>query len=143
MNEPACQGCHDRDAELALLRQQVAELQAAVRDLQARLNTTSANSSTPPSADPLDAPARPAKKPSRNKRGAQPGHQAFARTRLPPDRVTRVVVHAPTRCARCRSPLPALPGPADPEPSWHQVIDLPPVVATVVEHQGHTRVRAR
>jgi transposase len=36
--------------------------------------------------------------------------------------------------------LPAEPGPGDPEPSWHQVADLPELAAVITEHQGHARI---
>src|SRR4029453_4933917 len=36
-------------------------------------------------------------------------------------------------------PLPADPGPDDPEPSWHQVAELPEMAAQVTEYQGHFR----
>jgi hypothetical protein len=45
----------------------------------------------------------------------------------------------PSRCERCRSPLPAQPGPNDPEPSWHQFAELPRLAAVVTEFQGHAR----
>jgi transposase len=35
--------------------------------------------------------------------------------------------------------LSAEPGPRDPEPTWHQVAELPEVLARVTEHQGHAR----
>jgi hypothetical protein len=35
--------------------------------------------------------------------------------------------------------LPASPGPNDPAPTWHQVVELPPLVAQVTEYQGHAR----
>jgi transposase len=36
--------------------------------------------------------------------------------------------------------LPAEPGPDDPEPTWHQVAELPPLAARITEHQGHARI---
>ena len=35
--------------------------------------------------------------------------------------------------------MPQEPGPDDPEPTWHQVAELPPLAAIVTEHQGHAR----
>ena len=37
------------------------------------------------------------------------------------------------------APLPQEPGPDDPEPTWHQVAEIPPLAAIVTEHQGHAR----
>ena len=139
MNEPVCQGCRDRDVVITTLLQRVADLETAVRDLQAKLHQNSTNSSCPPSADPLDAPKRPTKQPTGKKPGAQPGHEACARTRLPVDRVQTVVPLLPSHCQHCQAALPTAAQPGDPEPSWHQVLDLPPLVAHVTEYQGHSR----
>jgi transposase len=35
--------------------------------------------------------------------------------------------------------LPAQPGPDDPEPTWHQVAELPEMAAQITEYQGHVR----
>lgn len=140
MGEQVCQGCRDRDAIIAALVQQVAGLTARVAELEARLGQNSGNSSRPPSADPLDAPKREPKKATGRRRGGQPGHAPFLRSRLPADRVTEVVRHLPGACECCLAGLPADPRPGDPEPSWHQVVNLPEVRAEVVEHQGHSRV---
>src|SRR5438067_5578911 len=132
MSQPGCPGCEE-------MQRRVAELEALVRDLQARLGLNATNSSLPPSANPPAAPKPVTKAPTGKRRGAQPGHPPLLRRRLPPERVARAVVFAPARCDRCRAPLPALPGPGDPEPSWHQVAELPPLAAEVVEYQGHYR----
>src|SRR5437660_5373952 len=130
MDEPACPGCR------ALLRR----LEAAERriaDLEARLGQNASNSSLPPSANPPAAPKPVVKKPSGRAPGAQPGHAPHLRQRLPADRVTAFAPLVPERCRRCRHRLPAAPGPNDPEPTWHQVVELPPRLALVTEYQGH------
>jgi transposase len=132
MAEPECQGCRE-------LQRRVAELEALVRELQARLGRNSSNSSLPPSANPPAAPAPVVKKPTGKKPGGQPGHPPALRTRLPADRVHHVHVLAPTHCRRCRAPLPAQAGPGDPEPTWHQVAELPRRPVEVTEYQGHAR----
>jgi transposase len=132
MGEPECQGCRE-------LRRRVAELEALVRELQARLGRNSSNSSLPPSANPPSAPAPVAKKPTGKKPGGQPGHPPVLRTRLPADRVHHVHVLTPTHCRRCQAPLPAEAGPGDPEPTWHQVAELPGRPVEVTEYQGHAR----
>ena len=58
---------------------------------------------------------------------------------MPPERVNKVVVHRPEICAGCDSPLPVEAGPGDPEPTWHQVAEVPKQAAIVTEHQGHSR----
>src|SRR3954453_20572497 len=134
-----CPGCLERDARIAALERRVAELEALVRDLLARLGTNATNSGTPPSANPPDAPKPVTKRPTGKKPGGQPGHPARLKRRLPPERLHRVIRLAPGHWARCREPLPPHPGPDDPEPSWHQVAELPPVAALVTEYQGHYR----
>jgi transposase len=127
-----CLGCLERDARLAALERRLAELEA-------RLAANTTNSGIPPSANPPDAPKLPPKKRSRRKPGAQPGHPPHLKRRLPPERIDRVVVLAPTHCDHCQQPLPALGAPDDPPPTWHQVAELPPVAAEVVEYRGEYR----
>jgi transposase len=121
---------------------QLDELRAQVRDLKAKLNTHSGNSSLPPSANPPSAPKFPPKPPTGRKPGGQPGHKGHARVRLPAGRVKDVVEHIPSRCEQCQAPLPREAGVNDPEPTWHQVAELPAIVATVTEHRGHGRLCA-
>ena len=130
---PACPEC-------AQLRKRIAELEALVRDLQDRLNRNSSNSSIPPSANPLDAPKPVVKTPSGRKPGGQRGHPGHHRHRLPPERVTNIVPYVPTICTHCQAVLPTEPGPGDPEPTWHQVAELPELAAVITEHQGHARI---
>lgn len=133
---PECARLRERVAQLEGL---VARLEATVATLRDRLDNHSGNSSIPPSANPPHAP-RPASKPkSGRKRGGQPGHRGQSRGRIPIGQVARVVDHIPDACSCCRAPLPAEPQPGDPEPTWHQVIDIPPIVVEVVEHRGHAR----
>jgi transposase len=126
-----------RELDAALAR--IAALEAQVRELLARLGRNSSNSSAPPSADPPGAPKPVVKSPTGRRPGGQPGHPGHHRRRLPPERVNRVVPYVPTTCAGCHAPLPAEPGPGDPEPTWHQVAELPELAAVITEHQGHAR----
>jgi transposase len=134
-----CPGCLERDQRIAALERRVADLEALVRDLTARLGTNATNSGLPPSANPPGAPEPVAKRRTGRKPGGQPGHTAHLKRRLPPGRVDHVVTFIPDRCGRCREPLPPDPGPFDPEPTWHQVAELPPMAAEVTEYQGHFR----
>jgi transposase len=93
----------------------------------------------PPSANPPAAPKPVVKKPTGRRPGAQPGHAPCQRVRLPAQRVTQIVDHRPQRCTRCQARLPAERDPGDPDPSWHQVAELPPLLADITEHQGHFR----
>ena len=145
MDAPApargCANCGRLQAQVEQLQALVAQLQQQVRELQARLDQNSSNSHKPPSSDPPWAGKKPpARKPTGKPRGGQPGHQGHHRKRLPPERVDQVVDHIPTNCRRCDAPLNRQPSPADPEPGWHQVAELPEVPAAVVtEHRAHAR----
>jgi len=118
----------------------IADLQAELHELRSQLNRNSSNSSSPPSADPPGAPKPVIKTPTGRKPGGQPRHPGHHRLRLPPERVGTIVRYVPTICAHCQAPLPAEPGPGDPEPSWHQVAELPELAAIITEHQGHARI---
>jgi transposase len=139
MSEPSCPGCRQRDAVIADLQRQVADLAARVRDLEQRLATNATNSSLPPSANPPAAPKPVTKPPSGRKPGAQPGHELHLRQRLPAERLTAAIDFYPAHCDRCHGPLPAQPGPGDPAPSWHQVAELPELAAHITEYRGHAR----
>lgn len=139
MAKPSCPGCRERDQRIAALERRVAELERLVRQLQSRLGPNATNSSMAPSANPPAAPKPVTKTPTGRTPGAQPGHAPCRRARLPVERVHEVIRHLPTTCRRCQAALPAEPGPDDPEPSWHQVAELPLVTARVSEHQGHAR----
>lgn len=132
MSAPSCPGCRERDERLAAL-------EARVHELEAQLGKNASNSSLPPSANPPQAPPPVVKTPTGKRRGGQPGHPPLLRRRLPPQRLQQVIPLVPTTCGRCQAPLSAEAGPGDPEPTWHQVAELPEVAAHVVEYQGHAR----
>lgn len=134
-----CLGCQVRDERIAALEHRVAELEATVHDLTARLGTNATNSGTPPSANPPGAPKPVTKKRTGKKPGGQLGHSARLKRRLPPERLHKVIPFVPSHCAGCHEPLPPHQGSDDPEPSWHQVAELPKVAAQVTEYQGHYR----
>jgi transposase len=135
----ACPECEKLRAALDQAQQQIARLQAELHELRCQINRNSSNSSSPPSVDPPGAPKPVVKTASGRRPGGQPGHPGAHRRRLPPDRVQKIVPYVPTTCTRCQAPLPQDPGPGDPEPTWHQVAELPPLAAIVTEHQGHAR----
>ena len=110
-----------------------------MRDLQGRLCQNSSHSSVPPSANPPSAPPPVVRKPTGRRPGGQPGHPPALRQRLPANRVHAVHVVTPTHCRRCQAPLPAEAGPNDPEPTWHQVAELPRQPVRITEYQGHAR----
>jgi transposase len=136
MDGPECAGCRQRDALVAELKAKMAALEQRLAELEARLKTNSSNSSLPPSANPPSAPKPPPKPPTGRKPGGQPGHPGHSRRRLPPH---QIVPHVPTCCAHCQRPLSAEPSACDPAPKWHQVAELPAVLAVITEHQAHGR----
>jgi transposase len=122
------------------LEQLVAELTERVGQLESRLVQNSSNSSIPPSANPPQAPPPVVKKPTGRKPGGQPGHTAHLRQRLPPERLTGPIqYYLPDTCEACHDDLALAPGPDDPEPRWHQVVELPEFPVEVTEHQAHAR----
>jgi transposase len=146
-SNPECSGCRalqarvaELEAELALLRPLVAQLQEQLAKLSARLNRNSQNSSLPPSSDPPSA-ATPAAKPppSGRKPGGQQGHKGTTRCLKPTHECQRVVPFFPDTCAHCLAPLPADPSLDTPPPRRHQVLDLPPVLIETTEYQCHAR----
>jgi transposase len=135
----SCPECCKLRAALCEARKQIADLQAQLHELRVQLTRNSSNSSSPLSADPPGAPKPVVKTPTGRKPGGQPGHQGHHRRRLPPERVNQIVPYLPTICDHCQALLPAEPGPGDPEPTWHQVTELPQLEALITEHQGHAR----
>lgn len=139
MDASDCPGCRERDGRIAALEEQLAALRGEVKELRRQLGRNASNSSTPPSANPPAAPAPVRKKASGRRPGGQPGHPPHLKQRLPSERLARVIPYRPKVCRRCQASLPAAPGPDDPEPTWHQVAELPPLAAQVIEHQGQAR----
>jgi transposase len=133
MDEPSCAGCRE-------LLKRIAELEARLRELESQLGRNASNSSIPPSANPPQAPPPVRKKPTGRKPGGQPGHSASLRVRLPAERLTEPIVdYWPDVCEVCHDDLPAAPGADDPEPHWHQVVELPEMPVQVTEYQAHGR----
>jgi transposase len=110
-----------------------------IADLEARLAKNSSNSDRPPSSDPPGAPPPNVKKPTGRKRGGQPGHKKHERALIPPERVDKSSDHYPRGCRRCGEHLWG----HDPQPFRHQVIDIPRVLAKVVEYRLHALMCAK
>ena len=51
-------------------------------------------------------------------------------------------MHPPEVCSHCNVSLAGQSDPHLPETSWHQVAELPPVLAEITEHRGHARTCA-
>ena len=115
----------------------VAQLQAKIDELTARLNPNASNSSKPPSADPPWNKQAHAKPKSPLKRGGQPGHPGHYRHLLPKERVTKAVTFFPKKCDGCGAALPQKPQAGAPEPTLHQVLELPDQPLEVTQFEGH------
>lgn len=124
---------------ISLLEAQIDQLQAQIRDLREKLNQNSSNSSRPPSSDPPWIRYPSSKQKTGHPPGGQLGHPGHFRKFLPIERVNHVVVYVPERCGRCGHSLLQEIAPDDSPISRHQVVELPPVVADVTEHQWYSR----
>jgi transposase len=111
----------------------VEQLQQEVARLSERVNQNSQNSSKPPSSDPAAVKRKPAVKKGQRKQGGQPGHRGKGRKLKPPEQVSHFVVSRPTACDGCGALLLG----EDPQPSRHQVTELPRIEPEVIEYQVH------
>lgn len=123
---PDCPGCR-------VLTKRVAALENKLARLEARQRQNSSNSSRPPSSDPPWSKPTSSAQGNDRKRGAQPGHKKSERDLVPPDEVDDIQCCTPTICEDCGE---ALAG-KDRSPLRHQVTEIPPARATVVEYQLH------
>jgi hypothetical protein len=85
----------ERDAEIVVLREQLAGLQSQVAELAARVQSSSRNSSKPPSPDGL---AKPAPKSLRGKSGRKPGRPEGSPGRRWSSPITRIRRCGAGRC---------------------------------------------
>lgn len=113
----------------------VQALEAELSSLRERVKRNSHNSSKPPSSDGPDVPPKASQRArSKRKRGAQPGHPGTTRKLVPIEQVKDGHDVKPETCRTCGH---ALAG-EDAQPYRHQVTEIPPVVAAVVEYRLHT-----
>ena len=131
----------EKDLRIALLEKRNAELEARVAELEKlvaelteRLNRNSQNSSKPPSADsPWQKPKPKFGLGKKRKKGGQPGHTKNERALVPIEEVDTVVPVKPERCRKCGKDLLG----DDPDPTRHQVLDIPRIHALCTEYQMH------
>lgn len=115
----------------------VQALETEVAALRERVNRNSGNSSQPPSSDGPEVPPKQRQRAeSGRKRGAQRGHKGTKRKLVPVEQVKEVHDVKPDVCRDCGQELAG----EDPEPHRHQVTEIPPVVAEVIEYRLHTLV---
>ena len=108
-------------------------LRAEVLALKARLDANSSNSSEPPSTDPPHLKRRPPLPPSGKKRRRQHGHKRAIRPLVPPEQLAGSVDCKLDDCSGCGHHLAG----DDPEPSRHQVAEIPEVRPAVIEYRIH------
>ena len=132
----------DAEKQIADAEKQIADAEKQIADLEQqlalrRLNST--NSSKPPSSDGLAGDQRPrgAKRKSRRKPGAQPGHAGYHRRLVPTAEVSAVKVLVPSQCGHCGGRLPQNPRTVQTqgEPRRHQVTEVPPIRPHITEYQ--------
>lgn len=111
-----------------------------IEELERRLGMNSQNSSKPPSSDPPGVPPRPRKGPTGRKPGGQNGHEGHQRALLPPEQVDHIEMLWPDRCEQCACDLRKVPFPVEVgDAIRHQVTEIPPARATVVEYRMHAQ----
>lgn len=136
MGKFECDNCVRLQAEFAAY---VERTEKRIKDLEEKLGKNSSNSSIPPSANPPGSKKPVVKKPTGRKPGGQPGRPYHPPFRFPPSQLQDVVHHYPKSCQGCGGSLPKEGGEDVMEPRWHQVVDIPPLLVEVMEHQSHAR----
>ena len=129
--------CHEviqaQARHIELLLQRVAGHEEQMAALQERLKLDSKNSSKPPSSDGPASGNRAQRRASGRKHGAQVGHKGSYRALLDESKVERIIDCQPAEVCECGAAVAMV---AD-EPVRHQVFDVPPVKAQVVEYRRY------
>ncbi len=110
------------------------ELEAELTALRDRTSRNSADSSKHPFGNGPDTPLeRRERVKGQRQRGSQIAHKGMTRKPVPPEQLKDSYDIRPATCRQCGQ---ALEG-HDPEPYRHQVTEIPPMVAEVVEYRLH------
>jgi transposase len=130
--------------QIADAEKQIADAEKQIADLERQLalrKQNSTNSSKPPSSDGLAGEPRPRgrRKKSRRKAGGQPGHRGAHRPLAPAERVDEIQSVLPEQCRHCGHALPTQIGQVQTMGAVqrHQVTELPPIQARIIEYQCH------
>lgn len=130
--------------EIAEKKKQIADAEKQIADLERQLagrRQNSTNSSKPPSSDGLagEPRQRGRRKKSRRKAGGQPGHRGAHRPLVAAERVDEIRSVLPEQCRHCGHCLPAEVEQARTTGAVqrHQVTEMPPIQARVIEYQCH------
>ena len=137
----------DAEKRLDQQRKQIADAEKQIADLERQLalrKQNSTNSSKPPSSDGLagEARERGRRKKSRRKVGGQPGHRGAHRPQVPAERVDEIRSVLPEQCRHCGYRLPANIEKVQTTGAVqrHQVTELPPIQARIIEYQCHRAI---
>lgn len=121
---------------------QISEAEKQISDLERQLALRQQNSTTsskPPSSDGLAGKQRERcrRKKSKRKVGGQPGHGGAHRPLVPPERVDEIRSVLPCQCGQCGHALPQRLEEAQTDGTLrrHQVTELPPIQAHIIEYQ--------
>ena len=130
--------------QIADAERQIADAKRQIADLERQLalcKQNSTNSSKPPSSDGLagEPRERGRRKKSRRRVGGQPGHRGAHRPQVPAERVDEIRPVLPEQCQHCGHPLPAQIEQVQTSGAVqrHQVTELPPIQARLIEYQCH------
>src|SRR6266852_3500832 len=130
--------------QIADAEKQIADAEKQIADLERQLalrKQNSTNSSKPPSSDGLggEPRLRGRRKKSRRKAGGQPGHRGAHRPLVPIERVDEVRSVLPEQCQHCGHSLPAQIDQVQTTGAVqrHQVTEMPPIQARIIEYQCH------
>jgi transposase len=130
--------------EITKQQQRIVDAEKQIADLERQLalrKQNSTNSSKPPSSDGLagEPRQRGRRKKSRRKVGGQPGHRGAHRPLAPAGRVDEVRPVLPEQCQHCGHLLPAQVEQVQTTGAVqrHQVTELPPIQARIIEYQCH------
>src|SRR5450432_187290 len=140
------QQIENAEKQISDAEKQIHDAQKQIHDLERQLGLRQQNSTTsskPPSSDGLAGQSRKRgrckKNKSKRKPGGQPGHRGAHRQMEPPERVDEIRPVLPLHCRGCRHELPqqldqiSSTGPV----RRHQVTELPPIRARIIEYQCH------
>src|SRR5580698_4885333 len=134
----------DAEKQIADAEKQIADAEKQIADLErqlARRKQNSTNSSKPPSSDGLagEPRERGRRKKSRRKAGGQPGHRGAHRPLAPIERVDQIQPVLPEQCQHCGHALATQIEEVQTVGTVqrHQVTELPPVQARIIEYQCH------
>ena len=129
---------------IAEAEKQISEAEKQIADLERQLAMRLQNSTTsskPPSSDGLagEPRERGRRKKSKRKAGGQPGHRGAHRPLAPADRVDEIRSVLPPQCRQCGHALPQRLEQVETDGSLrrHQVSELPPIRARIIEYQCH------